>query len=58
MTPCRKCNRPFPSEDLGEGLCVQCWDREARGGVNDDLSPVVNLSRYANAAEGPMRWAK
>lgn len=24
---CRKCTLPFKIEDLGEGLCQECWDR-------------------------------
>ena len=27
---CRKCELPpFPDEFLAEGLCIECWDREA-----------------------------
>ena len=40
---CQQCLRTFSEDDLGDGLCVDCWDKVEE--TNDDPSPPIEYWR-------------
>ena len=58
---CRRCKKWSPVGDLGDGLCIACWDNRASGNGEISVSQVTpkkGRPYYATGGYGPRKVAE